>query len=109
MKILDERPVPFPAAKKALDERKKKSELAYEQKIALEHLNRFTKITMTNADKLIKALEELGYTDKQAVEVCNIMPENKETLELVLSRHKLDLDDEKIKKTLGLVAEYVKA
>ena len=108
MKIIDERPVPFPVAKKALDERKKKGELAYEQKIALEHLNKFTKMTATNSKKLMKALEELEYTDKQAVEICNIMPGNKETLELVLSRHKLELDDAKIKKTLELVEEYVK-
>ena len=56
MKIIDVKPMGMPEAKKIMANREKKKELSYEQKIALEHLNKFTRLSPADADKFLEEL-----------------------------------------------------
>ena len=42
MRVIDTKPVGMPEAKKIMSSREKDKELTYEQKLALEHLKKFT-------------------------------------------------------------------
>ena len=58
-KTLDTDPIPLVNVKPLLEEREKLHELSYEQNLALDHVTKFSKISVENAAKLVSELEEI--------------------------------------------------
>lgn len=107
MKVIEIRPVPSAQAKDVLLKREKERELGYEQKLAAEHLKKFTKLKAADAAKL---LEELGgivrMSPETAVQIANILPKTPEELRLIFARERFSLKEEEIAKILELVKKY---
>ena len=109
MKVIEVKPVGMPEAKKIMLSREKKKELSYEQKIALEHLNKFTKLTPAEAEKFLEELSQvLRMSPETMVKILDLTPKNPDELRMIFSREKFSLKDEEVKKILEIVKKYFK-
>ncbi|MFQ6020545.1 MAG: RNA polymerase Rpb4 family protein [Candidatus Aenigmatarchaeota archaeon] len=108
MKVLKIKPIGMPEARDILVSREKGKELSYEQKLALEHLRKFTKIK--DSKKANKFLEELSgvlrMSPETMVQILNLLPKNPDELRIVFSREKFSLKEDEIKKILDIIKRY---
>ncbi|HNS24599.1 MAG TPA: DNA-directed RNA polymerase subunit F, partial [Methanobacteriaceae archaeon] len=63
----------------------KVQELSYEQNLALDHVTKFSKISVESAQKMIAELEETIKTNL-AVKMADIMPEDMADMRLMFSK-----------------------
>lgn len=99
MKIIDVKPVGMPEAKKIMLSREKKKELSYEQKVALEHLNKFTKLSPAEAEKFLEELSQvLRMSSETMVKILDLAPKNPDELRMIFAREKFSLKDDEVKK-----------
>ncbi len=80
--------------------------ITYEQKTALEHAEKFSKITQTEARKLfkeLKALEMRKLKDELIIQIINIMPKDMDSLKLVLKSSKISFNEEELKKIFDII------
>lgn len=107
MKVIDTEPVGMPEAKKIMTSREKGKELSYEQKLALEHLKKFTKLKYPESKKFIEELSGVLRMSKETiVQILNLLPKNPDELRMIFAREKFSLKDEEIKKILEIIKKY---
>jgi len=109
MKVIDTKPVGMPEAKKVMASREKDKELTYEQKLALEHLKKFTKLKPTEAKNFLEELSGvLRMSEETKIQILNLLPKTPDELRMIFTREKFSLKDEEIKKILELIKKYQK-
>jgi len=109
MKVIDTKPVGMPEAKKVMTSREKDKELTYEQKLALEHLKKFTKLRPTEAKKFLEELSGiLRMSEETKIQILNLLPKTSDELRMIFTREKFSLKDNEIKKILEIVKKYKK-
>ncbi len=105
MKVVQEKFVSYPKAKKILEEREKEGELSYEQKSSLEHLRKFSKL-----DDDEKITEELHSIEKLRedliVKIVNNLPKAAEDVKVLFQKDVIDLSDEDIAKIIEVTKKY---
>jgi DNA-directed RNA polymerase subunit F len=107
MKVIETKPVSMTEAKEVLSSREKRKELGYEQKLALEHLNKFTKLKPEEAKKLSEELSSvLRMSQETLVQILNFLPKNPDELRMIFSREKFSLKEDEINKILEIVKKY---
>ncbi len=89
-----------------LEDRKKLGELGYEQQLAYEHAKKFSKLSVSNSNKLVNELKKLGISERVAVMITNVMPTELIQLKQILAMEKNALEDGTDTKTMGIVEEY---
>ncbi len=96
--IVSERYVTTPEVKDILTKRSKADELRYEQRTALDYATRFSRTSGKEARRLIgKLLKEIeGLKEHQAVLIVNLIPIDKDDLQLIFAKERIRLDDAKI-------------
>ena len=96
--VVSERYVTTPEVKDILTKRSKADELRYEQRTALDYATRFSRTTGSEAKKLIdKLLKDVeGLKEHQAVLIVNLLPIDKDDLQLIFAKERIRLDDAKI-------------
>lgn len=106
-KVASEKAVPLAKVLGILKERKKQGELEYEQRLAYDYAQKFSKLDPKKTEKLIGELLALGkLKEHQAVMLVDLMPETKEDIELIFAKERTRLDEEDIKKVLELLGKY---
>lgn len=107
MKIITAKPIQMAAAKEIMIKKEKQKELTYEQKLAAEHLTKFTKLAEKDAEKLIKELSEVIKTsDETLVSIVDLLPKDRDELRMIFSRENFSLKDDEINKILEIVKKY---
>jgi len=107
MKVNETKPVSMIEAKEILSSREKRKELSYEQKLALEHLNKFTKLKPEEAKKLSEELSSvLRMSQETLVQILNFLPKNPDELRMIFSREKFSLKEDEINKILEIIKKY---
>jgi DNA-directed RNA polymerase subunit F len=107
MKVNEIKAVSMTEAKEVLSSREKRKELNYEQKLALEHLNKFTKLKPEEAKKLSEALSSvLRMSQETLVQILNFLPKNPDELRMIFSREKFSLKEDEINKILEIIKKY---
>jgi DNA-directed RNA polymerase subunit F len=107
MKVIESKPVSMTEAKEILSSREKKKELSYEQKLALEHLNKFTKLSSDSATKMSEELSSvLRMSQETLVQILNFMPKTADELRMIFSREKFSLKEDEISKILEITKKY---
>jgi len=101
-----ERIVSLAEIKELLSLRKKEGELNYEQGIALDHASKFSKLTEKKGKKLVGELVGIGVKEEIAVKVADLMPVDEEDLKLIFSKERFVLDEEEVKRIMGVVAGH---
>ena len=107
MKTIETKPVSMAEAKDILSNREKKKELSYEQKLALEHLNKFTKLKPEEAKKLLEELSGvLRMSQETVIQILNFLPKTPDELRMIFSREKFSLKEDEINKILEIIKKY---
>ena len=109
MKVIETKPVGMPEAKEIMSSREKDKELSYEQKLAMEHLNKFTKLKPNEAKKFLEELSAvLRMSEETKIQILNLLPKTAEELRMIFTRENFSLKDNEIKKILEIVKKYHK-
>ncbi len=106
MEVVDEEPVPAAEARNTMS-KKKGEELAYEQKICMDFLEKNVDMNVTDARKAMKELQEVGrIKPRQAAILINIMPEEKGGVRLIFSKERISPSEEEMEKVLEILDKY---
>ena len=90
--------------KKASKERK---ELLYEQRIALEHAQKFAKLPVKKTNDLIKELVSLEYLDEvNTIKIADLLPATEDDVKTIFAKQRITLGENEIKKILEIVRKY---
>jgi DNA-directed RNA polymerase subunit F len=104
----DKKMVTLAEVKEILQERQNEGELTPEQKLALEHVQRFARIDAKKARKLVKELMELGYVSEvNAVKIADVMPTHADDVRLIFSKERASVEKKDIEKILSIVNKYL--
>ena len=86
---------------------KERTEITYEQRIALEHANNFSKLTNQKIKDLIKDLMKLEFIEEsQIYKIADLLPKNNEDIKTIFAKERMNLDDNKINQILEILNKY---
>jgi DNA-directed RNA polymerase subunit F len=107
MKVESEKFIAWPLIKKTLEKKEKEKELSYEQKNALDHLRKFSKVSEKAAAEMA---EELGKIDrlkeKHIMSIINHMPQDLEELRVLFANEVASISEDDRKKIISIVKKY---
>ncbi|MGQ9587704.1 MAG: RNA polymerase Rpb4 family protein [Thermoplasmata archaeon] len=104
----DKKVVSLAEVKDMLAERQVETELTQEQKLSLEHAQKFSRLDSKKARKLIKELTELGFVSEiNAVKIADIMPSHPDDVRLIFSKERASVEKKDIEKVLSIVEKYL--
>ena len=104
----DKKMVTLAEVKDILSERQNNGELTAEQKLALDHAQKFSRVDSKKAKKLVKELTELGFVSEvNAVKIADIMPSTADDVRLVFSKERASVEKKDIEKVLSVVEKYL--
>jgi len=107
MKVESEKFVAWPLIKKTLEKKEKEKELSYEQKNALDHLRKFTKLSEKQAAEMAEELAKVErLKEKHVVSIINHMPQEPEELRVLFANEVANLSDEDKKKIISIVKKF---
>lgn len=107
MQVNEERFVTWSDAKRILEKKAKQKELGYEQKNALEHLRKFSKLKQKELDDLISELSKIErLKEKHKVMIADMLPEDLDQLRITLQNEVVTLSDEDKKKIVSTVKKF---
>lgn len=101
--LLSERYITISHAKEVLISKADINELSYEHGCALDYLEKFAKLSLEDAENLVKDLKELGLDEKTAVKIADMLPEDIEDLKLIFYKSDIPKNSEEI---LDIVSQY---
>jgi len=86
---------------------KEREELLYEQKIALEHSQKFAKLPVKKIDELIKELSKLDFLQEiHAYKIADLLPQTEEDIKTIFAKERITLGESEVKKILELISKY---
>jgi DNA-directed RNA polymerase subunit F len=88
--------------------RQEEQELTAEQKLALEHCQKFSRLDTKKVRKLVKELSELGFvTEANAVKLADVMPTHADDVRVIFAKERANLEKKDIEKILSVVEKYL--
>jgi len=104
----DKKVVTLAEVKDILTERQESGELTAEQKLALEHAQKFSRVDSKKAKKLVKELMELGFvSETNAAKIADLLPSNADDVRLIFSKERASVEKKDIEKILSIVQKYL--
>jgi DNA-directed RNA polymerase subunit F len=104
----DKKFVSLAEVKEIISERQGDGELTAEQKLALEHAQKFGRIDAKKTRKLVKELMELGFVSEvNAVKIADLMPSTADDVRLIFSKERASVEKKDIEKVLSVVQKYL--
>lgn len=86
---------------------KERKELLYEQKIALEHAEKFSKISAKQTKDLITELMKLDHVEEiHAYKIADIIPNTEDDVKAIFAKERYTPNDKEIKNILEMVKKY---
>jgi DNA-directed RNA polymerase subunit F len=86
---------------------KEREELLYEQRIALEHAQKFSKLPLKKTQDLIKDLKKLDIVDDLYVyKIADLLPISADDVKTIFAKARITLSENDIKKILEIVNKY---
>lgn len=107
MEIKNEKIVTWAEAKSILEKRAKEKALGYEQKNALEHLKKSSKLSLSKTEELVKALSEITKLKERHIAfIANFLPQDEDDLRVLFANELINLKPDDRKKILSIVKKY---
>jgi DNA-directed RNA polymerase subunit F len=86
---------------------KERTELIYEQKIALEHAEKFAKLSAKQTKDLITELQKLDHVEEiHAYKIADILPNTEDDVKAIFSKERYTPNDKEIKNILETVKKH---
>ena len=107
MEIIEESFVSWHDARKILEKSAKSKELGYEQRNALEHLRKFSKLTQKSRDDMMSKLDKIErLKDKHKMAIMDLLPKDDDELRMLFSNDIVTVSDEDKKKIITVVKKF---
>lgn len=105
--IISETPITLPEVKELLlGISKRRPELDYVQKKVLANAEKTAKLSLADAKKLHQELVSMGIENEKAVELVNIMPNNKDELRALFAKERKQPESDTLDKILEIMSSY---
>jgi DNA-directed RNA polymerase subunit F len=106
-KVLEENPITIGEVSEIL-KKKDPETMIYEQKVALDHLQKFAKLKAKDARKLVEEIIKLNEKFKlhHAVKVADLLPVDGGDIKAIFAKERFSLSKDEIKALLEVVAKY---
>jgi DNA-directed RNA polymerase subunit F len=86
---------------------KERKELIYEQKIALEHAERFARLSAKQTKDLIAELMKVEHVEEmQAYKIADILPNTEDDVKAIFAKERYTPNDKEIKAILEIVKKH---
>lgn len=86
---------------------KERKELNYEQKIALEHAEKFATLSAKQTKDLINDLKKLDHVEEiQAYKIADILPKTEDDVKAIFAKERYTPNDKEIKNILEIVKKH---
>ena len=86
---------------------KERTELHYEQRIALEHANKFARLSVTKTNQLIKDLQKIDIIGPHhAYKLADILPKTADDVKTIFAKERMTLKDDVIKQIIVSIQKY---
>lgn len=86
---------------------KERKELIYEQKIALEHAERFARLTAKQTKDLIAELMKVEHVEEmQAYKIADILPNTEDDVKAIFAKERYTPNDKEVKTILEIVKKH---
>jgi len=109
MEVKEEKMISWAKAKKLLESKEKESEdeLGYEQKNALEHLRKFSKLSESKSKEMIEELGKIErLKERQKINIANMLPQDQDDMKVLFANEVVSLSEEDKKKILAIVKKF---
>lgn len=98
----------LPEAKKMLEKNQKERELSYEQRLALEHALKISRLTASKAENLVKELRKIEkITEPIACKIADILPQDPDAVRAIFAKERFNLSPEEISFIIETVGKYM--
>ncbi|MBQ2654426.1 MAG: DNA-directed RNA polymerase subunit F [Methanobrevibacter sp.] len=105
--IIDSEPIPRVKVKEVIEEFSEENELNYEQNVTLNHLARFKRYSVEDAEELMeKLVNDFNLRPKVAVHIIDLVPQDLADLRLIFAKEPTKIDNDEMKKILELLEQY---
>ncbi len=104
-KTLDSEPIPLAKVKKIFEDFSEEYELSYEQNLTLDHVTKFSRLSLEDSEKLIEELEEI-VKKKLAIRITDLMPEDLSDLRLIFAKERVPIKKEDMENILEILDKY---
>lgn len=105
--IISSEPIPSAKVKEVLEDFSNENELNYEQNITLNHLARFKRYSVEDAEEIIEKLQsEFNLREKVAVHIVDLIPQDLADLRLIFAKEPGQVSKEDMEKILELLEQY---
>ncbi len=109
MDVINEEFTNLHEAKNQMEKRSKEKDLVYEQKIALEYLEKVSKISKTNLKAVIDDLTKITILKPRYIAlIVNMMPDTDNEINALFSKEMTKLTSAEIKQIIDIVKKYKK-
>ena len=107
MKTKNEELILWSEAKKILENKSKEKALGYEQKNALEHLKKFSKLSGKATEDMVSKLKDIKrLKDRHIINIINILPKDLDELRILFANEVITLSEEEKKKIISIVKKF---
>ena len=112
-KVISEELITLPEVRDTLnaikeDREKAGQELRYEQKRAVEHANKFSKIGSKESRDMVNELLTLEKMKPEiAIKIANLCPRTKDELRAIYAKERFTLNEAELKSILDIVSKYL--
>ncbi|MBX8632464.1 MAG: RNA polymerase Rpb4 family protein [Thermoplasmata archaeon] len=106
--MADTRYLTLAEVKQLLSKEERQGDLSPEQKVALEHAQKFAKLDLESVRKLRKELGEMDIGGEQnIVKIIDILPSAPEDVRLIFSKERLTPEKKQIEQIIETVRKYM--
>lgn len=107
MKVIEDKLVSAAEVKDLLKEREKEQELGYEQKNALDSLNKHCKLTPKKASEMEEELKKISrLRDRHIVAIMDHMPKDMDDIRVLFAGDVISLPEDDKKAVLAIVKKF---
>ena len=102
------RPVSLSEVKNILKKiSKEREELLYEQKIALEHAQKFAKLPIKKTEDILKELIKLDFIEEtHAYKIADILPKTEDDIKTIFAKERITIGENEVSKILEIIKKY---
>ena len=109
MDVIAEEDVSIHDAKRIMEERKKQSDLVYDQKICLDYLDKIATLTQKQVESVVEELGKIQILKPRYISlIMNLMPDTEEEVEALFSKERTNLKKEEVKQIVSIISKYKK-
>jgi DNA-directed RNA polymerase subunit F len=99
--------IPWAEVKKILERKDKEKELSYEQKNALDHLRKFSKLSEKATLEMVEELGKVGrLKEKHIISIINNLPQDTEDVRVLFANEVISLSDDEKKKIVSIAKKF---